>query len=67
MNFIPWDSTNVGIYYRFIISPSCLFPPGEIERWCRENCTGNIMIPVQAIHWFFELESDAMAFKLRWM
>ena len=36
-----------------------------VDLWCKENCAGrwNAHNP---IWWEFELESDAMAFKLRW-
>ena len=36
-----------------------------VTKWCEENCQGR-WNPQDPIWWEFELEEDAMAFKLRW-
>jgi len=35
--------------------------------WCQENCEGLWFGTDTMIHWTFELELDAVAFKLRWL
>ena len=37
-----------------------------IDNWCDQNCKGKWSW-LEATMWGFELEEDAMAFKLRWM
>ena len=36
-----------------------------VIRWCEENCQGNCDF-INPTRWEFELEIDALAFKLRW-
>ena len=44
----------------------------QIKRWCEENCTDTVVY-VENTGWemrdsiYFYLESDAIAFKLRWI
>ena len=38
----------------------------EILEWIEENCVGKYTSNGSNHDWFFELESDALAFKLRW-
>ena len=80
MRFIGWDKDIAEIYHRCFVSiepqshyitrihnaasPKPTF--SNLQKWCKENLTGDIMIPYHASHWFFENEADAMAFKLRW-
>ena len=35
-----------------------------IEKWCKQNCEGDFTGYISC--WSFELESDAVQFKLRW-
>ena len=37
----------------------------KINHWCSENCKQAIWLRITT--WRFELEEDAMAFKLRWL
>ncbi len=37
----------------------------RVTEWCKENCMGK-WEPSNPVWWEFELETDAMAFKLRW-
>ena len=37
----------------------------SIDSWCYQNCQGDWQWH-ETTMWRFELESDAMAFKLRW-
>ncbi len=39
----------------------------QVNLWMQEECEGTIVIPWAEYVIFFELESDAMAFKLRWL
>lgn len=34
--------------------------------WCRDNCSGKYMMPSKSMTWAFELETDALMFKLTW-
>ncbi len=40
-------------------------PWTKIRNWCQENCYGEWSYLYETV-WEFELESDAVAFKLRW-
>ena len=39
----------------------------EIIDWCSKNCLGETAFAVLSPEWAFEEETDAMAFKLRWL
>ena len=39
----------------------------KMADWCKENCHGNYMGGDYYFGWYFELEEDAVAFKLRWV
>ncbi len=38
----------------------------RVRDWIEENCEGKYTNNGSKYDWFFELESDAFAFKLRW-
>ncbi len=38
----------------------------QVNLWMQEECEGNILVIWGHLNVYFELESDAMAFKLRW-
>ena len=38
----------------------------KFRNWIEENCVGGYTNNGSKYDWFFELESDALAFKLRW-
>ena len=40
--------------------------PEEIIAWCEENCEGLVYLNKLSYKMEFELEGDALVFKLRW-
>lgn len=43
-------------------------PNIKMAEWCNENCSGNWFGTDQINQpWYFELETDVLAFKLRWI
>ena len=55
------DSWKIVVQLPFI--KHTLYP--MLEKWCEENCEGKYVVHNEC-YVLFELESDAMAFKLRW-
>lgn len=39
----------------------------RVNLWMQEECEGTVVVPWSKYVIFFELESDAMAFKLKWL
>lgn len=59
------ENTKCRILVEFDISrPSSM--DEEYNEWCKENCTGDYYVYNEYCV-FFELEEEAVAFKLRWL
>ncbi len=58
-----------------VYTESGLFHPdwkdhrNDRSKWCKENCDGLVVSDILQFvtRWEFELDTDAMAFKLRWI
>lgn len=57
---VPFDK-----YPELIDNEGDLWP--QVNLWMQEECEGTVVVPLLDYIVLFELESDAMAFKLRWL
>ncbi len=39
----------------------------QMSKWCKENCEDDYCGAVTSVFWWFNSESDAVAFKLTWL